>query len=58
MVLEQLVLAITKQILKEKKHELYLIKRCNINLYLDEFKEIKININGDINIIKEKLENL
>ena len=44
MILEQLVLAITKQILKEKKYELYLIKRCNWNLGLDKFLEIKIDI--------------
>ena len=51
-------MAITKQILQEKKHELYLINRGNRNLGLDGIKEIKVDINGDINIIKEKLENL
>ena len=51
-------MAITKQILKENKHELYLINRGNRNLGLDGIKEIKIDINGDINQIKEKLENL
>ena len=51
-------MTITKQILKEKKHELYLINRGNRNLGLDGIKEIKIDINGDINTIKEKLENL
>ena len=51
-------MAITKQILEEKKHELYLINRGNRNLGLNGIKEIKVDINGDINIIKEKLENL
>ena len=51
-------MAITKEILQEKKHELYLINRGNRNLGLDGIKEIKVDINGDINIIKEKLENL
>ena len=31
-------MAITKQILKEKKHELYLINRSNRNLGLDGIK--------------------
>ena len=49
-------MAITKQILREKKHELYLLNRGNRNLGLDGIKEIKANINGDINTLKEILK--
>lgn len=49
-------MAITKQILREKKHELYLLNRGNRNLGLDGIKEIKADINGDINSLKEILK--
>ncbi len=49
-------MAITKQILKEGKDELYLLNRGNRNLGLDGIKEINCDINGDINLVKEKLK--
>lgn len=49
-------MAITKQILREKKHKLYLLNRGNRNLELDGIKEIKADINGDINTLKEILK--
>ena len=49
-------MAITKQILKEGKHELYLLNRGNRNIGLNGIKEIKADINGDINTLKEVLK--
>ena len=46
-------MAITKQILKENKHELYLLNRGNRNTNLNGIKEINVDINGDINKVKE-----
>ena len=51
-------MAITKQILKENKHELYLLNRGNRNIGLEGIKEINVDINGDINLVKEKLKDL
>lgn len=51
-------MAITKQILKEGKDELYLLNRGNRNNSLEGIKEINVDINGDINKVKEKLKDL
>ncbi len=51
-------MAITKRILKENKDELYLLNRGNRNIGLEGIKEINVDINGDINKVKEKLEGL
>ena len=51
-------MAITKQILKENKHELYLLNRGNRNTNLNGIKEINVDINGDINKVREKLAGL
>jgi len=51
-------MAITKRILNEGIHELYLLNRGNRNIGLDGIKEINVDINGDINLVKEKLKGL
>ena len=51
-------MAITKQLLKENKHELYLLNRGNRNSNLEGIKEINVDINGDINLVKDKLKGL
>ena len=51
-------MAITKQILKENKHELYLLNRGNRNNNIKGIKEINVDINGDINLVKEELKGL
>ena len=51
-------MAITKKILKENIGELYLLNRGNRNSSLEGIKEIHCDINGDINLVKEKLKGL
>ena len=51
-------MASTKQILKENKQELYLLNRGNRNNNLKGIKEINVDINGDVNKVKEKLNGL
>lgn len=51
-------MAITKRILKENKDELYLLNRGNRNNNLSGIKEINVDINGDINKVKEKIKDL
>lgn len=49
-------MAITKQILKENEHELYLLNRGNRNTNLEGIKEIKADINGNIDTLKDILK--
>lgn len=51
-------MAITKRLLLDKSNELYLLNRGNRNLDLEGAKIINADINGDINIVKEKLKDL